>query len=81
MLGAGHLCGRIKSKQQMKKSLFITGLAIMLFTACEVEYRGAYRHRHYRGYERRHYPDHRHEYNRGYHHDEHGGEIIIGRPR
>jgi hypothetical protein len=58
------------------KKVAILVIAITFLSSCEVEYRGGYRYYHYRGYEHRHYPYHHDVYNHGYHHDEHGGEII-----
>ena len=60
----------------MKKILLIVSVVILFLSSCEVEYRGGSRYNHYRGYEHSHYPNHNEAYNHGYHHDEHGGEII-----
>ena len=60
----------------MKKLLLVVSVTILFLASCEVEYMGDTRYHHYRGYEHSHYPDHHEIYNHGYHHDNHGGEII-----
>lgn len=62
--------------QFMKKVLVTVSIAIISLSSCEVEYVAGRRYHHYRGYEHSHYPDHNEVYNHGYHHDEHGGEIM-----
>jgi hypothetical protein len=60
------------------KLTLLTGAVLMLFlSSCEVEYRGGVAYHHPWGWEQRHYPDHHEIYNHGYHHDEHGAEIIV----
>jgi hypothetical protein len=63
----------------MKKLLFIIAVTTctLFLSSCEVEYRGDVRYHHFWGYEHAHYPDHHEVYNHGYHHDVHGGEMII----
>jgi hypothetical protein len=62
----------------MKKTALLSITAIiLLFSSCEVEYRGERQVHHFRGYEHHHHPTHHDEYSGGYHHDRKGGEIII----
>ena len=61
----------------MKKA-FIAAAALLIFlSSCEVEVRDGAHYHHAYGYEHHHYPEHHEIYNRGYHHDAHGNEIII----
>ena len=61
----------------MKKAFMAVAAALVLFSSCEVEVRGGHTYHHPWGWEHHHYPDHHEVYNHGYHHDEHGGEIIV----
>ena len=70
------LCYSLKIKI-MKKILVVFSLSIIFFSSCEVELRDGRSYHHYRGYEHSHYPNHHEIYNHGYHHDAHGGEILL----
>jgi hypothetical protein len=60
----------------MKKiTLAILAGAFLFLTSCEVEVRDGVTYHHHMGYEHQHYPDHHEQYNHGYHHDAHGGEL------
>ena len=61
----------------MKKLLLIIAVAFIFLSSCEIEERDGHQYHHARGWEHHHYPEHHESYNHGYHHDEHGGEIII----
>ena len=62
----------------MKKVILATlAVAFIFLTSCEVEVRDGVTYHHRSGYEHQHYPEHHEQYNHGYHHDGHGGEIEI----
>ena len=61
----------------MKKLIAAVFASLIFLSSCEVEVRDGHRYHHPRGYEHQHYPDHHEVYNHGYHHDAHGGEIIL----
>ncbi len=61
----------------MKKLFLTISTAILFLSSCEVELRDEHRYHHFRGYEHSHYPEHREIYNHGYHHNDHGEEIIV----
>jgi len=66
----------IKTKA-MKKSLLAVVISVIFLSSCEVEVRDGHTYHHPHGYEHHHYPQHHEVYNHGYHHDSHGGEIIV----